>query len=113
MDLLVRVHSIFRDESSRSVPALSTLYQGAGDAMGGLAQALSPRDHDDEDYGLRLAQLKRALRAAAFARGALYPLRSSLTTEQFDELSRTLQQMETDIVSELHKVRSEHQVDDW
>jgi hypothetical protein len=91
------------------------LYQGAGDAMGGLAQALSrsDRDHDPESYGLRVVQLKRALRGAAFARGALFPLRSSMSAEQFDELFRTLQQMETDIVSELGKVRSEHRGDDW
>jgi hypothetical protein len=57
-------------------------------------------------------QLKRALRGAAFARGALFPLRSTLSVEQFDELFSTLQQMETDIVSELGKVRSDHQGDD-
>ena len=92
--------------------SLGTLYQGAGDAMGGLAQALSDRDHDAEDYGLRIVQLKRALRGAAFARGALFPLRSTMSAEQFDELFRTLEQMETDIVSELGKVRSEHRGDE-
>ncbi len=76
-------------------------------------RALSDRDHDAEDYGLRVVQLKRALRGAAFARGALFPLRSTMSAEQFDELFRTLQQMETDIVSELGKVRSEHHGDDW
>ena len=64
------------------------------------------------DYGLRVVQLKRALRGAAFARGALFPLRSTMSAEQFDELFRTLQQMETDIVSELGKVRSDYQGDD-
>ena len=58
-------------------------------------------------------QLKRALSGAAFARGSLFPLRSAMSAEQFDELFRTLQQMETDIVSELGKVRSEHRGDDW
>jgi hypothetical protein len=112
MDLLVRLDSLFRDKDPRFGPALSTLYQGAGDAMGGLAQALGPRDYDGEDYGLCVVQLKRALRGAAFARGALFPLRSTLSKEQFDELFRTLQQMETDIVSELGKVRSEHRGED-
>jgi hypothetical protein len=112
MDLLERLYSLFRDVDSRSAPAQSTLYQGAGDAMGGLAQALSHRDDDAGDYGLRVVQLKRALRGAAFARGALFPLRSTLSAEQFDELYATLQQMETDIVSELGKVRSEHRGDD-
>ena len=55
--------------------------------MGGLAQALSHRDRDAEDHGLRVVQLKRALRGAAFARGALFPLRSAISVEHFDELS--------------------------
>ena len=45
---------------------------------------LSHRDHDAEDYGLCVVQLKRALRGAAFARGALFPLRSTMSAEQFD-----------------------------
>jgi hypothetical protein len=73
--------------------------------MGGLAQALSPRDLDAEDYGLCIVKLKRALRGAAFARGALFPLRSMLSEERFGELFRELEQMETGIVSELGKVR--------
>ena len=89
MDLLVRFDTLFRDDDPRfQRPALGTLYQGAGDAMGGLAQALSHRDHDALDYGLRIVQLKRALRGAAFARGALFPLRSTMSAEQFDELFR-------------------------
>lgn len=80
--------------------------------MGGLAQALSQRDHDATDYGLCVAQLKRALRGTAFARGSLFPLRSTLSAEQFDELFRTLQQMETGIISELGKIRSAFQGDD-
>ena len=90
MDLLVRFDTLFRDADPRFAPSLSTLYRGAGDAMGGLAQALSHRDDDAEDYGLCVVQLKRALRGAAFARGALFPLRSILSEEQFDELFRVL-----------------------
>jgi hypothetical protein len=112
-DLLVRLDSVFRDVGPRSAPALGPLYRGAGDATGGLAQVLSSRDHDPDDYGLRVVHLKRALRGAAFARGALFPLRSTISAEQFDELFGTLQQMETDIVSELGKVRSEHAGDGW
>ncbi len=62
MDLLERLHSLFRDAGPRLAPLLSLLYQGAGDALGGLAQALSHRDHDAGEYGLRVVQLKRALR---------------------------------------------------
>jgi hypothetical protein len=112
MDLLERFDSLFHDEGPRFAPSLGTLYRGAGDAMGGLTQALSCRDRDADDYGPRIVQLKRALRGAAFARGALFPLRSTMSAEQFDELFRTLHQMETDIVSELGKVRSEYRGDD-
>jgi hypothetical protein len=109
MDLLVRLDTFFPDADPRTTPALGTLYQGAGDVMGGLAQALSDRDDDDDDlYGLRVAQLKRALRGAAFARGALFPLRSTTSKEHFDELFETLGGMETAIFSELSRVRSEH-----
>jgi hypothetical protein len=113
MDLLERLDTQFHDEGPRSAPVLTTLFQGAGDAMGGLAQALSHRDPDAVDYGLRIVQLKRALRGAAFARGALFPLRSTMSKEQFEELFRTLKQMETDIVSELGKVRCQQRGDDW
>ncbi len=112
MDLLVRFSTLFPDEDPRFAASLGTLYRGAGDAMGGLAQALAHRDHDALDSGLRVVQLKRALRGAAFARGALFPLRSTIGAEEFDELFRTLQQMETGIVSELCKLRSEQRGDD-
>lgn len=57
-------------------------------------------------------QLKRALRGVAFARGALFPLRSTMSKEQSDEFFRTLEQLETDIVSELDKLRSGYRGDD-
>jgi hypothetical protein len=112
MDLFVRLDSLFHNAVRQQAPPLRTLYQGAGDVMGGLAQALSQPHYDAEEYGLRVVQLKRALRGAAFARGALFPLRASVSKEQFRELFDALQQMETDIVSELGKVRSEHDRDD-
>jgi hypothetical protein len=105
MDLLARFDTLFRDAGPRFASSLSTLNQGAGDAMGGLAQALSRRDDDIEDYGLCVVQLKRALRGVAFARGALFPLRSTISAEQFDEVYRALKHMETDILSVLAKVR--------
>jgi hypothetical protein len=112
MDLMVRLATFLPDEDPRFAHSLRTLYEGVGDAMGGLAQGLSDPDDDALHFGLRIVQLKRALRGAAFARGALFPLRTAMSAEQFDELFRTLQQMETDIVSELGKVRSEHPRDD-
>jgi hypothetical protein len=110
-DLLIRMDAIFCDAASSLAAPLDTLFQGVGDTVGGLAQALSDRDHDADDYGLRVVQLKRALRGAAFARGALFPLRPAISKAHFDELFSTLKQMETDIVTELGKVRSEHRGD--
>ena len=111
-DLLIRMDEIFCDAASSLAAPLDTLFQGVGDTVGGLAQALSDRDHDADDYGLRVVQLKRALRGAAFARGALFPLRSTMSKAHFDELFSTLKQMETDIVTELGKVRSEYRGED-
>jgi hypothetical protein len=108
MDLLLRLDTVLPDGDQRSAPALGTLYQGAGDVMGGLAQALSDRGDDDDLYGLRVVQLKRALRGAACARGVLFPLRASMSREHFDELYETLGEMEKAIFSELGRVRSQH-----
>jgi hypothetical protein len=110
MDLLKRLGDVFREAGPQLEPSLRTLFQGAGDAMGGLAQALPGRREEDDpdDYGLRVVQLKRALRGAAYARGALFPLRSAVTKDRFEELERTLTQMEEDIFHELGRVRAEH-----
>ncbi len=110
MDLLVLLHRLFRNADARFAASLRTLFQGAGDMMGGLAQALSRPDDEaaPDAYGLLVTQLKRALRGAAFARGALFPLRPALTPELFDELCRTVGQMEQDIFQEMSRLRSEH-----
>jgi cytochrome c556 len=115
MDLLKRLHTLFRGTDPRLASSLRTLYQGAGDAMGGLAQALSRRgdeEDDADDYGLRITQLKRALRGTAFARGALFPLRPAVTAEQFEELYQTLGRLEQDIFHEIGRLRSERQTDE-
>jgi hypothetical protein len=115
MDLLKDLHTVFRDAEARFEPSLHTLFHGAGDTMGGLAQALSRHgdDEDDlDDYGLRVTQMKRALRGAAFARGALLSLRAAATAEQFDEVYRTLKQLEQDIFQETAQLRSRHRPDD-
>jgi hypothetical protein len=112
MDLLRDLHMIFRDIGPQFAPSLHTLFQGAGDAMGGLAQGLARREREEdgsEIYGLRVTQLKRALRGAAFASGALFPLRPAITAEQFDELHRRLRSLEQDIFHEIGRVRAENQ----
>jgi hypothetical protein len=112
MDLLQHLHTVFRGADRKFASSLHTLFQGAGDVMGGLSQALSGRVEELDDYGLRVTQLKRALRGAAFARGALFPLRPAVTAEQFDELHRALGQLEQDIFQELSRLRSEHRAGD-
>jgi hypothetical protein len=80
-----------------------------GEIGGGLAQALMDRDTAPEGLarGLALVQLKRALRGAAFATGALFPLRAEvlLSQDNFNELWGTLQQLEDRIVGELTRIR--------
>jgi hypothetical protein len=112
MDLLQRLHTLFHDADPRMASALRTLFQGAGDTMGGLAQALSRcggNEDAPDNHGLRITQLKRALRGAAFARGALFPLRPGVTAEQFEELHQTLGRLEKDIFHEIGQLRSERQ----
>ncbi len=116
MDLLHNLHTVFRDADARWEPSLRTLFQGAGDAMGGLAQALSTHgddaDEDEDDYGLRVIQLKRALRGAAFARGALFLLRPAVSAAKWDVLYRLTDGLEKDTFAELTRVRSEHRAGD-
>jgi hypothetical protein len=112
MDLLKCLHTVFRGVGPSFEPSLRTLFQGAGDAMGGLAQALSERVEGLDDYGLRVTQLKRALRGAAFSRGALYSLRPAVTAEQFDEVRQMVTRLEQDIFHELSRLRSDHRAAD-
>jgi hypothetical protein len=107
LDLCEKLDSVFYDEIPEFAASLAEPYQIAHDAMGSLAQALSDCDDAEKDYGLRVVQLKRALRGAAFARGALFALRTAIRAEQFDEFLRLLRQMEQDIVSDLGRVRSD------
>ena len=115
MALLQDLHRLFRDQQTHSPSALHSLLAGGGDAMGGLAQALPDREDDLADldlYGLRVAQFKRALRGAGFARGALVSLRSLLTPDQYDELARRFKELEDAIFQELSRLRAEHRRDD-
>src|SRR5207248_315082 len=89
------------DAANRRITPPESALGVRGAAPGTVPQSGMPRSHRRHDV-----QLKRALRGAAFARGALFPLRSTMSAERFDELFRTLQLLETDIVSELGKVRS-------
>jgi hypothetical protein len=107
-DLMLQLHSAFRDRDKQWEPALRTLFQGAGDAAGGLAQALAREDDDREDYGLRLVQFKRALRGAAFARGALFSLRSAVPAERLEVLRHGYSKLQRDIFQELTRLRNDY-----
>ena len=74
--------------------------------MGGLAQAMGS-DNWDPPFDLAVVQLKRALRGATFALGALLPLRAEGTIEQpvFEELCETLHALQADVAAELSRVR--------
>ncbi len=111
-DFMVHLHSVFRDADDQAAPSLHTLFAGAGDMVGGLAQALSGHEKDIDDYGLCVIQLKRALRGAAFARGALFSLRPSVSAEKCSELIRTAGELEKGIFRELGRVRSEYGAED-
>jgi hypothetical protein len=106
-DFMEQLHGVFRGAGPQFGSSLHTLFAGAGDMVGGLAQALSKHVEDIDDYGLRVTQLKRALRGAAFARGALFSLRPAATAEQYEELIRSAAQLEQHLFQELSRVRSE------
>ena len=119
------LHNQFANADAVHEPQLQILFRGAGDLMGGLAQALSRGLGDDEDddgsefslldeiqFGLTVTQLKRALRGLAFARGALFNLRSIVSQPDCDRFHETLKRMAHDITAELQSVRERFQGDD-
>jgi hypothetical protein len=62
---------------------------------------------DDGDTGLRLVQLKRALRGAAFVQGTLFLLRSdkTITNEEFKQFIAEAESLSTQIVGLLRTIR--------
>jgi hypothetical protein len=108
LGLLRDLHAVFRDAGPQFAPSVHTLFQGAGDAMGGLAQALPARGDDRDDDGLRVIQLKRALRGVAFARGALFALGPAVSAATWEELQRRLGELEQGVFQELARARPEH-----
>ncbi len=112
-DMHVRVLTLFKGAAERQSSHIGTLLHGVGEIGGGLAQALVRRDteRDGLQRGLALVQLKRALRGAAFASGALFPLRADglLSDEDFADLQRTLKQLEAGIAGKLTRIREERE----
>jgi hypothetical protein len=108
MDLLHSLRTVFKDTDPQFATALQTLFQGAGDAMGGLAQAVGDYDDDFDGYGLRVTQLKRALRGLAFAQGALFLLREATSADKWEERYQSVKQLKEDVFAELARLRAEY-----
>jgi hypothetical protein len=107
-ELLLRLHELFKGEGD-SHNSIGTLMQGTMEISGGLAQALSCEDDDAFARGLAVVQLKRSLRGAAFAIGALFPLRSAgrIDDAVFKELGAALDGLRTEVYDELRRRRGE------
>lgn len=108
-DLSLRVFELSGAIGDRGTSHTGILVQGVGEICGGLAQALMPRVTRflDIHRGWALVQLKRALRGAAFAQGALFSLLEAklISPEQGDEMRRELEQLEDGIRQELSLIR--------
>ena len=105
-DLMMRLCKLSASANEAARGHVDALLQGAGDMAGGLAQALGDDDFP-RSSGLAIVQLKRALRGAAYALGALFPLRDCGLLDQstFDELHATIEELQTDIFAELSRRR--------
>jgi hypothetical protein len=111
-DLQVRVYGLLGAGDQAQGSHVSVLLSGLADLTGGLAQALlEPRSEIFEGVhrGWSLAQFKRALRGAAFAQGALFPLQAEgrISKADLEGLRETLTQISDAVHDELARVRRE------
>jgi len=83
---------------------LSVACRGAGDMMGGLAQATASEFDSRIDRAIAISQLKRALTGHAFARGAVFGLRSANTINQ--ETSAQLHDQLAALLVTIHELSS-------
>lgn len=113
-EVLLRVHKLFREDGIEEPKGyLDALMHGLLELNGGLAQVMplptcEPWEAPDEtEVGLALVQLKRALRGAAFADGAMIGLRSAgaLSDSDFSELNAQLELIRTDVTAHLVALR--------
>jgi hypothetical protein len=121
-DLMLRLHGLFKDGTESAGSHQEVLLYGAGEIVGGLVQALGrepPFSSDETESlpfaapewgpmsGLSIVQLKRAMRGAAFALGALFPLKAggALDEAAFQELHAAIDHLQTGIYTELARLR--------
>ncbi len=105
-DLILRVVDVRKASGVRGPDSLLDVESALMDVGGGLAQALG-LDEEDDEVGWSLVQLKRALRGAAFARGALFRARGEgrLAPETFDEILDGVGKIEGALVDEVRAAR--------
>ncbi len=86
----------FDEDDSGPSSFISVLIRGSTEMLGGLAQATCDKDEDQFGRALTISQLKRALSGHAYARGALFGLKSEevigeeQASELFEQLDRIL-----------------------
>jgi hypothetical protein len=105
--LMFEFYNIAGEDRKRSI---DMLIRNAMEITGGLAQALPlgpTYEMDDIDAGLGLVQLKRALRGAAFVRGALFLVRSegAIVEEEFHRFMNEADAISEEIVELLRSIR--------
>lgn len=95
---LLAVMDLANDDTSKS-SFISVLTRASMDIVGGLVQATSDDLDDNIHRALAITQLKRALSGHAFARGAIFGLRSeeSITQDQSEEFHEQLETLLTTI----------------
>jgi hypothetical protein len=105
-DLMLRLYGLFPPPDNERNAQLELLHRGVGELMDGLAQALGSEDWQPPSR-LSVPQLKRALRGAACAQGALFSLRAAGIASEgvFRELRTTLQTLEHGALEELRRSR--------
>lgn len=107
--LLARTEKLFVSlRAGPDVPQIDSLQSGLCEALGGFAQA---QDRDDDlPFGLRIVQLKRALRGLAFARGAVLGLRAegrdAIGGRSLRRLGRAIDEISEAAIDRLRDLRS-------
>jgi hypothetical protein len=107
--LWIACHDLAESGAPRSAN-LDAILRSVGQIVGGLAQSLPlppPYEMDDADAGLCLTQLKRSLRGAAFALGALLLLRADKTVDEqaFRHLADQIDSIRVQIIELLRSIR--------
>ncbi|MHC4601563.1 MAG: hypothetical protein ACYS47_21420 [Planctomycetota bacterium] len=109
-ELLLRVSGLRRGREKGFYDPLLDMESGLLDVNGGLAQALGRYGQEGGrgEAGWNLVQLKRALRGAAFAQGALFRVKheGQVDRETFGSLRAALDGLQEDVLIEIGAARA-------